>query len=154
METTTERKFYGPHQVQFITILDDKTPAGGDVYEVHLVDQLGVRIIPKRTFDALATREPITADDLQRNRFALISKPMVDILAEYDVEMLEVQSLVKRVEIEIYSMYDRATSFLWTGDDTKSVKGYESLQDRTIREINTVLNKIPKTDGQEETKIV
>lgn len=144
MESAEKRQFYGPYQVQFLTILEEKTPAGGEVYELHLVDQKEVKILPKRTFEVLVSDTPSTADDFQRKRMRFVTQVVLELLAEYDLELLEVEQLKNFLSWEVEERYNKITNHLWSG--TPHISGYDQKNDRTLREINNALAKFPKPD--------
>ena len=131
-------KYLGPFKVMGIVKQDITTPLGGEVVQV-LYDGRPSEIMPIKALDLFSTEAPTDLTDLQRRRFDHLIPKIIEQMAEIDVRMFEISTLVSRVHETITDHFERASSFLWTKDDNNWVRGMNYMNNRTIIETHHVL---------------
>lgn len=88
---------------------------------------------------------------------------MMSVCCEYDVTVGEMESLLQimigeanalfsSLGFQMDNSYDRATNFLWTGDDKTFVPGYNQSNDLTLVMAKRVIDGIPVPEDKEEVK--
>ena len=146
-------KYLGPFKVVGVTELDIKTPLGSDVVSV-MYENRPAEIMPKKNFDLLVSSEPTDLNEMQKTRFNVMIPKVIEALAEYDVKMFEMSSLLTQVHETVEQHLERVSSFLWTKNDGNWVPGMNFTNNRTVVEIHKMLveNKIGKEGIKEYVK--
>lgn len=146
-------RYIGPFKVIGITKLDVKTPRGSEVVKV-LYENRPAEIMPLASFELVVTPEPTDLTNLQRRRFDVLIPKIVEELAEMDVRMFELPGLLNKVHETVTDHFERASSYLWTGDDRNWTHGMNFMNNRTIIETHKVLLEMEgNNDGISENTI-
>lgn len=142
-----DEQYLGPFKVVGIVKMDVKTPLGGDVIEV-LYENRPKEIVPLKAFELLVSPVPVDLTTLQRRRFDYLIPKLIEQIAEVDVRMSERVSLFGRLNETIEDHFERASNYLWTGDDRNWAKGVNFMNNRTLIETHKTLlemNADPKS---------
>ena len=135
--------YVGPYKIVGIVEQDFKTPLGGEVIKVIYVDRPN-EIMPKKAYDLLLSKEPVDHNATQQKRWEMIIPKLIEQLAEYDVRMSELGSLFSKTHQTITDHFERASSYLWTGDDDNWICGMNFMNNRTLVETHKELLKMKK----------
>lgn len=136
-----KEQYIGPFKVIGITEDVAKTPAGKGVVKVIYEDR-PAEIMTKKGFDLLVKNEPVDLGTVQKEKFDILIPEIISVMAEYDIRMFELSALLTRVNETIESHFERAASFLWTGDDRNWIPGMNFLNNRTLIESDKILKSI------------
>lgn len=151
----TEKKYLGPNEVLGVTVVEQKTPAGAEMVKVMYESSdlpLGtVEVMPKQTYELLISDQPRDWTWVRDTQSKRIQEDLAKVLMEWDVSYTDVKHVVLGLTDKIYTAFDRATSFLWTKDDTKFVPGTDNpVGFRTLLEAEEILKGV-KTDEPKPT---
>lgn len=83
-----------------------------------------------------------------------VLKDMISLACEYDLTVTEIENVLQTLITEannlfsslgyqVDSAYDRASNFLWSGDDSTFIPGYDQSKDLTLVQAKMVLDSIP-----------
>lgn len=147
-ETTEEKLFVGPNEVDRIELVDQKTPAGKDVAKVFYKGE-GDRheIMPLAIFNILKTNEPKDYNWLREKKHGQLLKDLAALCLEADVKHSDLAHVSKSLCNNLEDAFERAASFLWTGDDKAWISGIDHRFHLTLLQADAVLNKI-QADGK------
>lgn len=120
--------FIGNKNVVTVVLLEEKTPGGNEMVNVHFGDGTS-EIMPKTRFELIVSEEKSDATTVQNKLRARTGGLMYSVLHEYGVKMGEVNDAVDSVTKLINAGYERA----------RDVKfGFDFL-DLPLIEVNKVL---------------
>lgn len=100
--------------------------------------------------------EELTTEQKAERRAEII-KEMISLACEYDLSITEIEGVLNTLNTEannlfsalgyqIDNAYDRATNYLWSGDDKTFIPGYDQSKDLTLVQAKMVLDSIPKEE--------
>lgn len=139
--------FYGPSEVVTVIEMPYKTPSGKDVVKVVLDRKVQpYEIVPKATFEAMASLEPIDDTTFQGKRYAIVLKQFSEILLENGIIYSDVPYVCKTLHNNLSACYERATNLLWTGNDEEYISGVHELSNRSLLEAEAIMKKFQKND--------
>lgn len=144
-------QYLGPFKVMGIVKQKVKTPLGGEVVEV-LYENRPSEIMPTKAVDMFSTSEPTDFTSLQKKRFDYLIPKLIEQMSEVDVRMFELSSLVAKVHETVTDHFERASNYLWTGDDRNWVVGINYMNNRTIMETHKVLLEMDSDENAGVTK--
>lgn len=128
-----------------------KTPNGKDVVKVYLNRRVQpYEIVPKETFEELASAVPVEDTEFQKKRYDSIIKSFLALLVEKGIIYCDIPYLMKEIHNRLNTAFERATNYLWTKDDTEFIPGIHELTNRSILEADVILREI-KTNEPEKT---
>ena len=142
-------QFIGPRQVSSVVTSKHTTPKGEEIVTI-LYEGGHTETMPKRTFDIVVTTEATDWNALQRRKHLPIVQDILDIVMEYDVKADEIDALLRSVGIEVDNAFNRAVSYLWTGDDSYFTPGINPMMERTLLEAVSITKDVGKKDSPED----
>ena len=133
-----KEKYFGPNKV--IGVVEEKvtTTKGNKVVRL-LLENRPAEVVPLKAFELLSTTNPIDYNKLQEKRFKAVIPLILEEIGEFDVRMYELGTLMAQVHTSITNHFERASNFLWTGDDKNWTVGMSFENQRTIVDIRKVL---------------
>lgn len=112
-----------------------------------------ISVMPKRTFEKVVTPVPTDWNTLQDTQSRAIQEELAKVVLEWDVQYDDINKVILGLTEKLYAAFDRATNFLWTGEDKGFVAGKTSpVGFRTILEANEILERIGKKVEDEPSK--
>lgn len=135
-------QFIGPRKVKSVKLADWKTPENKDIVEVEYEGGF-VECLPKEMFDNTFTEVPSDWTALADRRKKLVTGKIIGILKETDIQLQEIGDIFKFVGFQADILYDKATNYLWTGDDAEFVPGMAVLGRRSFLDAQRIVDKIP-----------
>lgn len=191
-ETTTDAVFVGPRKVHHLELIDVKSYRGTEVFRVfyeggfnQVMTQTtfnAVKNAEPKDFNHVRSEKfkhvlkelyPLIAEHFntfskeqtneERSEFrkGLLGR-MTEVIAEYDVTVAEIQSLLQLMTGEANALFGalgfqmdasfgRANNFLWTNDDSNFIPGHDGMNDITLVMAKQVIGQIPvKEEIKEE----
>lgn len=102
----------------------------------------------------------MTTEEKAAERKEILTE-MISLACEYDLSITEIEgvlnilnneanNLFSALGYQIDNAYDRATNFLWSGDDKTFIPGYDQSKDLTLVQAKIVLDSIP-TEKKDES---
>lgn len=153
-EKKNNEKFYGKGKVIGIEKVEGlTTPSGGEVVRI-MFENGSKKIIGKMAYDKFSSDKQVDPNNHQAIKFSPVISLIIDLMTEYDIENYEVESLFKFIKDEIADRFDRASNYLWTGDDRDFIPGMDFRTFKTLLDVEKIIKSIPNKDesGGEEQK--
>ena len=119
-------KFIGPDEIVSVTLLEVKTPKGGEVYEIGFSNERR-HLFSKTTLDLIVTNTLSDLNEVQEKKMIPMLTEVMDVIREYDLTTKEVSTLSQKLSAIFTDTFDRTTSFLWFGDKKEHVIGFDPL---------------------------
>jgi len=147
-----ENKYLGPHKVSAAIIESYKTPKGNEIVKViYEAPNLPPETMPKADFERLTKDVPTDFTALREARYKDVIQELKAVLLEHDLKFSDLGYVGKRLVNDVEDAFERASSFLWTGNDKEWISGVSFLSDRTLLQADQILSKI-NLDGREKPK--
>jgi len=150
MDTQTQ-KYLGPFKITGAVIQDYKTPEGDEVVKIFYENGES-ELFSKKTFERLVSETPIDLTTLRQIRYQPILEKLAAVLLEENVKHDDIKYITLNLAEKLLNAFDRATSYLWTGDDKYFVPSGDSMGSRTLLEADQILKKISNGDTTGTTK--
>lgn len=141
MESGNKKQFIGPLGIVGASLIETKTAGGNDVVEV-LYSRGTKDLMPKSSFDQLVTDKQTDWNDLRDRKFKAIISELVDVMVEFDIKSEDLEALFIKLKDHFTDIFNRATNFLWTGDDTQFIPGTNPSMERSILEAELIYRDI------------
>lgn len=145
--------YVGPNKVFGLVKEELTTPSGGEVFRV-VYENGRSEIMTKKSYDLLATENPTDHTELRERKFKIVIPAFITLMMEYDFKSMDCHPFLNKLMDSLQENYDRASNFLWTGDDKSWIPGFNFVENRTLIECNKVLHSIKseavKEDGAKE----
>lgn len=142
--------YIGSFKVTSVALVDQKTPMGNEMVDVTY-ENGRVQRFTKKTYELVVTDIPSDATIVQKTKFNHLVPSIVSVIAEFDIEVFEIQALLQRIADNIDNSFSRATNYVWTKDDTQFVPGGNPLHTRSLLEADAVIRTIPEVIEQPKT---
>lgn len=156
MSPTTEQivagmigKFVGPRKIASVEVLEQKTLAGKSVVSVKYEGDYDEKLTLK-TLILSVTDDAKDFNSLREKKFMAILPELMQILAEYDIKVYEVDALFRDAANTLTQSFNRALSFLWYGSPKNFVVGSDPVDHFTLLEAQEVIARIPEAAAKEE----
>lgn len=146
-----KEQYYGPWKVAAVVELEYKTPKGADMVKVMLDDGVAPEVMPKATFERLVSETPVDLTTLRDNRYKPVLEELASVLLEHDIKFMDLAYVGKALVNKIEDAFERASSFLWTGDPKAWIPGVDYRGDLTAIGAEQVLRSI-KSDESDTTQ--
>lgn len=141
----TEQQYIGPFKVAAVVDLQN------GLIEITYEGNNYKRVMPKKTFELLATPAQSTFDDMERKKFEAIKNEIIPILAAYDFQLVEFNRLIGFITSEVQNRFNRATNYAWTKDDTRYIAGSSPDDFFTFGEAVRIIETIPTSNADTNT---
>lgn len=142
--------FFGPFEVEETENVG-LTPEGKPVLRLHFKDRSITEVVPQHVFEAVATPAPIDFTALREKRYVPLIEAMTSAMLEHDIRYEDIQYVLNSVMGKCDAAFDRASNFLWTGNDKAWIPGAKSFYvERTLLEADAVLKKLQSDAGSKE----
>lgn len=141
-----QEKYIGPNKIVGATELDYKTPGGDDVIKViyENPDCFSPDILPKKVFERLVQDQPMDYSTFEREfRYTPFINNLATLFLEENVRYGDIKYIVETLVKKLDTSLDRATSYLWKGDD-KKFNPNDVMKDVSFLEVENTLKKIQK----------
>jgi len=143
-----EKLFLGPNEVEKIDPQEQKTPAGKPIVKVIFKgENVRSETMPLHVFNLLKTTEPKDYNWIRETKHAQLFKDLAALCLEADVKFSDLAYVCKELCNKLQDGFERASSFLWTGDDKAWIPGFDHRSDLTLLQADAVLKKI-QSDGK------
>lgn len=136
-------KFVGPRKVQTVVTADMLTVGKNPVVRVTY-DGDFFEIMPLATLVLVATISETDFNELRRKKFMFMLPKLMEIVAETDIKVYEVDALFRDAANSLTQSFNRALNFVWNHDDTKFVPGVDPVNEFTFVEAQAILSSIPE----------
>lgn len=133
-------KFIGSQEIVSVQEIDFKTPKGEAVYEITFKDERS-HIYPVKVIELIVSDEATDANYVQEKKFQSLCSEIMDSIAEYDVNLGEVQMLVKVLTGSIDEEFNKAASMLWFKNKKEHVPGFDSTYYASVLMAKRVLKE-------------
>lgn len=140
-------QYIGPNKVVGIVENELKTPMGHEIVEI-VFESIPKILMPKKAFDLLSRNTPMDYTSYTKMKVELIGRELVALIMEYDIRNLEMVILMKFTADLMQDAFERASNFLWTGDDKQWISGMSFLNERTLLEAERVIKRIKNDDNK------
>lgn len=144
----SKKQFIGKKSVIAIVETDIKTPLGSEIVEVRFEDGTS-ELMPKKTFGIMVTDESSDDTSILQKKYSQMVKDILAIVAEYDIKYYELENLTVLIKNSIIDSINRANNFLWRGDDSKHIAGFDMTNDISLIDIQRIMQQI-KNDTRTE----
>lgn len=134
-------KFIGPDEVVSVEVTEDKTPKGNNVVKVFLKSGRN-KIYPENVLEYVLTDTVSDYNTLQMNKFTPVIRQFMEIVAEYDLNVGEVEPLLRNIAANIDNSFNRATNFLWSGDDGQFAAGFDPMYSVSLLQAHKIIKGI------------
>jgi hypothetical protein len=146
-----KNRFVGPRKVMALVSDVAKTSLGNDIIAI-MYEGGAKEIMTLKAFEALVTPEATDFTDVSKRRINLLVIEFLKIIAELDLKSGEVETLCRGLSNELMNSMNRASNFLWTGNDEQFVPGYDIMMDRSLLEADLIIKKIPNVKAEPTNK--
>lgn len=145
-------RFYADEKIIGVEKVNDfKTNLGNQVYRLVL-ENGKKKLVSETTYKKFTSSDKIDKTKHQEMRFNDLAKSIVDLVAEYDVANYEMESLLNNIARIINDKMNRASNYLWTGDDSQFSYGMGYATFRTMLDADEIIKSIPKDEKSEPKK--
>lgn len=139
-------RYIGPDKVVMVSECEHKTPMGADMVLIHFEGNTAPETMPKATFERLVTPEPMEPTLFREKRYEPLLNDLTAVMMEYDVKFGDLAYVGKSLVNKIEDAFERASSFLWTGDDRRWTSGIDHRHDLTLLGAEKVLREIKQDE--------
>lgn len=136
-------KFVGPRKVKTVEMTEMLTVGKNPVVRVTYEGDF-FEIMPLATLVIVGTVEETDFNELRRKKFMVMLPKIIEVVAEMDIKVYEVDALFRDAGNSLTQSFNRALNFVWTGDDTKFVPGVDPVNEFTFVEAQHILASIPE----------
>lgn len=141
-------QYVGPHKVALVSEEVQKTPRGADIVKVtYDADNVFSEIMPKHVFERLVTEEPTDFNSLRERRYKPVVEALATICVEEDIKFMDLAHVAKLLVNKLEDAFERASSYLWTGDPRAWVSGIDYRGDLSLLLAEKVLRGIPSDES-------
>ncbi len=137
-------KFIGPDEIVSVTLMDIKTPKGGDVYEIGFSNERR-HLFSKTTLDLIVTDTLSDLNEVQEKKMVPMLTEVMNVISEYDLTTKEVSTLSQKLSALLTDTFDRTTSFLWFGDKKEHVVGFDPMMNVSVLMARNIMK-----DGEQD----
>jgi len=135
-------RFIGPEKIADIQIVDFKTAMGSMVFEVTFEN--GIKeLFPEKGLTAVVSDEIKDSNHVRDARISLLVPQILELAEEYNFPGYQMNHLLSMVGNQWNNKFGRAYNYLFFGDDSRYVQGYEPGNDFTLLDAKRVINRIP-----------
>lgn len=145
------KQYIGPYEIFALVEEEMKTPAGSDVVKVLFTEGKPPMLMPKKALELFMRPSPMDLTTFQEMKFNVMIPEIIKVIGEYDIKMGEIPALMQKLSNTMFDNYDRASIYLWTGDDKNFIPGFNASHERTLLETEKVLKSIPQNDSNNAT---
>lgn len=135
-------KYIGSEEIESIVESETQTPAGGKMIDVVFKGGTS-RSYPEKVMPYIITDEISDDTSLQEKRLTPIVRECIETVLEYDMDFGDIETFTKQLFSNLNFHYDRAESFMWKGNDTDFVPGFDSRRGVSVLDAYKVLASIP-----------
>jgi len=144
-------RYIGATKVDGIHNTDKKSPLGKDL---HLVTFEGgndrQQYMTQDLYELVSTEDQQDENYVQKKKMDELIPGLVDLVSEYNLRFYEIGGLMQKTHEEFQERLERASNYVWTGNDNLFVPGYNFTNDISTLDIREVLKKVEdKNDGEE-----
>lgn len=148
-------KYLGPDKIVGVELLTIKTPSGGNIFEFETerVGQDNVRytekeIVPEKSVAIAVGDQPKDYTKLFQDKMNVIIPEIVNVIEEYNLDFSQVDALTRSLTISLDLRFNRALSFLFTGDDKNFIPGFDPRNSVSVLGTEKVIAAIPNSDAE------
>jgi len=113
-------KWYGSYEIKDLADSDKKTFLG-DEYINIILDNGKTELLPKKVIEIVMTETKSDFTDKQDKLFSVIIPQILGIMADYDLTMLDVQSLMNKLDMSLRENYKQAVAKMFDKDDEQMI---------------------------------
>jgi len=135
-------RFIGPLKVLGTSVVEDATTHGGNEIVKVMYDGGHSETMPRASYEYLVTDKPTDYNELRDKTINAITIELLAVLAEHHFKAEYIQALKASVENELLNSFNRATHYLWTGDDKSFTPGINSVMERSLLDAHTIIKGI------------
>lgn len=149
-------KYIGPQKITDVDISSNKTPLGALILRFTVSKMIGERemfehiLVPEKSIPLMVTDGETDWNTLSSSKMNIVIEDMIGVLQEYNIEKLQVDTLLQGLKTTLNFHFDRAKNFLWTGNDESFIPGYDPDRDVTLLHAESVIASIPHADREAE----
>lgn len=158
LNTAYVGKFIGPQKIVNVAQTTQVTPTGSMIFLFtvsHMVNEQEIKeeiLVPEKSIPLMVTETETDWNTLSASKINIIIEEVVNVLEEYNIEKMAIDTFMQGLKTSLNYRFDRAKNFLWTGNDDSFIPGYDPDRDASILLAEKVIQSIPKTDADRETK--
>lgn len=153
MDKEQKDLYWGPNKILGVSKSDKKTPGGEEIVVLHLDDKYSQTLeVPAKSFKEFSTDKLVDASNFREKRNEKMAQEIVALIMEYDIKSSDIISLLNHVGTKLQNGFERASNWLWTGDDKTWIPGMSFMDNRTILEADNILKQVPNDRGEPEKK--
>ena len=136
-------QYIGVNKIIGVTVLEDvKTPGGAEMVKVFYENNSFSEIMPKKSFEILVSDAIEDTTISTDKKIKAMTFEILQIVGEYDINVNEINILIREIGNQIALNIDRAMNYLWTKDDSTFIPGINPAGKNTLLEAKTILNSI------------
>ena len=136
-------QYIGPSKVIGVEELSCGNDTTGPLVKVFYDNEVKkFEIMPKLQFDLTISEEKYDFNELRQRRTDELIRGIQGLCMKYGLNYCDLGYVMQKTAEFLEDGFERATSFLWTGDDSKWIKGVSYAADKSFIEAELILNKI------------
>ncbi len=112
--------YYGERKITEYELSSEKTPGGKDIVKVKFDNEKFYKLIPEIMMEYLASEKQGDASSLRDKKILIICSKVIDVLAETDIGMSELEFFVATLKGSISNSFENAEEIKW-GTDEKTL---------------------------------
>lgn len=131
-------KFIGPNKIKELVLMEQKTPLGNKVYSV--VYEGGFEeLVTSSTLELCASDSLSDFTVAQQIKLNALVKKIIELIAEYDIRLYEMEMVSKLLNDSIAKSTDKALSYKWYGSLKQHIDGKDPISFFSILEVDGIL---------------
>lgn len=131
-------KFVGPDEILSVDSLKEKTPKGSEIVKVNFKSGKS-KIYPTLALEYVVTDEISDYNTLQMKKFTPVIRQFMEIIAEYDVNVGEIEPLMRNIATNLDNTFNRATNLLWGGNDKDFAPGFDPMYSVSLLQAHKII---------------
>lgn len=138
-------KFYGPEKVTGFEATGGATLTGDVVFEIT-TEQGRKYLVPKKSL-VIISDEKKDWNYIRDTKVSLMVPELVRVVSDYDLPSSQITYMAAIFGQQLSNHLDRAHNYLWFGDDSRFVPGFDPLNDITLLMADRINATIPSREG-------
>lgn len=144
-------RYIGATKVKDINETEKKSPLGKDLYFVTFEgDTDRPQYMTEELYNIVSTEEQEDENYVQKQKFDAILPEIVHLIGEYNLQFYQLGAMFAKAHEVMENRLERASSYVWTGNDNYHVQGYNFTNNISALDIREVLEAIERNNDKED----
>lgn len=144
-----KKQYIGSRLVESIKEEEFKTHGGNPTITVTF-NGGHTHFMPKKAFDLMVTDKPNDATNLRDTKLAIITKELLSVITEHDLQGEEIEKLSTLLTNELMNSFNKATHILWKGESNSFTPTVNCVLEQNLIDADKIIRET--SDGKPELK--